>query len=80
METPNVKFLSRYRDDTHYSVNGRRVSVLDSGHTTATDAERKAIFFHLLDEYVDFLFWWHKANTWDQKLKDYPFDPKFYLT
>lgn len=81
METEStVKFISRYRDETDFSVNGRRVRVNDRGLTDATDAERKILFFHWLDTYADFLVWFHKARTWNEKLENYPFDPKFYLT
>jgi len=54
-----VQFISRYREQNDYCVNGSRVSLNDSGEFGyyATEEEKGAVRLFLLEEYADYLRW-----------------------
>lgn len=60
-----VKFISRYHDTNDYCVNGRRVSLTDSGwfSDASSTEEREAIRLFLLNEYADYLKWHSEHKT-----------------
>ena len=63
-----VYFISRYRDETDFCVNGHRVHVYDDGHTSGTPAEIQSIVLHELTKYGEYAIWnaEHRAKdaTW----------------
>ena len=57
-----VQFISRYRDMIDFCVAGVRITLYDDGHIHSTchdvtDAEKRAILLHLLQEYADYCAW-----------------------
>lgn len=64
---PGVKFISRYRDENDYCVDGRRIRVCDTGRVSpnASAADVDAIFMHELERYGAYLEW---RSAWRRKM------------
>lgn len=53
----DVFFISRYREQNDYCIDGRRVRLLDDGTTNATSEERRKLGIFLLREYAEYAKW-----------------------
>jgi hypothetical protein len=52
-----VQFISRYRDENDYCVNGTRVSLTDSGEFNGTPEQAEAVRLFELHRYAEYLVW-----------------------
>ena len=72
---PTVQFILRYKDQNDYCLNGKRLTVYDSGLVRktcepVTVAELNALRAYFAAEYVDYVKWHHeKAKRFG---KDWP--------
>ena len=61
-----VHFISRYREETDYCVNGKRVSVGDDGmalYSSTTLADLEALNLFSLEQYAKYCAWHVEQKT-----------------
>jgi len=52
-----VRFISRYKDENDYCVEGVRITLWDNGRCDGTPEQAEALRLYLLDQYADTIRW-----------------------
>lgn len=52
-----TRFISRYRDQNDYCVDGTRVTLYDSGEFHGSPAQARAVLLFELSKYTEYIAW-----------------------